>query len=93
MLFAVAKQGESKEFFVYFTFTLDPVTINFWNINEIAFLIYNKFDREDKTDIEKAVIKTLNSIWMIFGAKADDKEKAKIIEKVHYELANINLFS
>ena len=60
--FGVAKQGESKEFFVYFAFTLGPVTINFWNIDEIVFLIYNKFDREDKSDIEKAVIKTLNSI-------------------------------
>jgi hypothetical protein len=88
----VTKQGESKEFFVYFTFTLGPVLINFWNIDEIAFLIYNKFDRENKSDIEKAVIKTLNSIWMIFGVKPDEKEKAKIIEKVHYELANTNLF-
>jgi hypothetical protein len=68
------------------------VLINFWNIDEIAFLIYNKFDRENKNDIEKAVIKTLNSIWMIFGVKPDEKEKAKIIEKVHYELSNTNLF-
>jgi hypothetical protein len=90
--FGVVKQGETKEFFVYFAFTLGPVTINFWNIDEIAFLIYNKFDRENKNDIEKAVIKTLNSIWMIFGVKPDEKEKAKIIEKVHYELANTNLF-
>ena len=91
--FGVTKQGDTKEFFVYFTFTLGPVTINFWNIDEIAFLIYNKFDRENKRDIEKAVIKTLNSIWMIFGVKADEKEKEKIIEKVYYELANTNLFS
>lgn len=84
--FGVAKQGDTKEFFVYFTFTLGPVTINFWNIDEIVFLIYNKFDRENKNDIEKAVIKTLDSIWMIFGVNPDDKEKAKIIEKVHYEL-------
>ena len=90
--FGVVKNGETKEFFVYFTFTLGPVLINFWNIDEIAFLIYNKFDRENKSDIEKAVIKTLNSIWMIFGVKPDDKEKAKIVEKVHYELANTNLF-
>ena len=43
-------------------------------------------------DIEEAVIKTLNSIWMIFGVKPDEKEKAEIIEKTHYELANTNLF-
>ena len=90
--FGVAKQGDTKEFFVYFTFTLGPVTINFWNIDEIAFLIYNKFDREDKNDIEKAVIKTLNSIWMIFGVKPDEKEKAKIIEKIHYKLQTQTFF-
>ena len=60
--FGVAKQGDTKEFFIYFAFTLGPVLINFWNIDEIAFLIYNKFDREDNSNIEKAVIKTLNSI-------------------------------
>ena len=60
--FGVAKQGDTKEFFVYFTFTLGPVTINFWNIDEIVFLMYNKFDRENKNDIEKAVIKTLDFI-------------------------------
>ena len=42
--------------------------------------------------IEKAVIKTLNSIWMIFGVKPDEKEKAKIIEKVHYELQTQTYF-
>ena len=90
--FGVAKQGDTKEFFIYFAFTLGPVLINFWNIDEITFLIYNKFDRENKIDIEKAVIKTLNSICMIFGVKADEKEKEKIIEKVHYELQTQTYF-
>ena len=90
--FGVTKQGDTKEFFVYFTFTLGPVTINFWNIDEIVFLIYNKFDRENKNDIEKAVIKTLDSIWMIFGVKPNEKEKAKIIEKIHYELQTQTFF-
>ena len=90
--FGVAKQGDTKEFFVYFTFTLGPVTINFWNIDEIVFLMYNKFDRENKNDIEKAVIKTLDSIWMIFGVKPDEKEKAKIIEKIHYKLQTQTFF-